>query len=351
MSMEPIPAFFHPDQLRHQPLYEWAFGRRLKHPETTRRMDRILDSLRRVPEMVKVSAPRRLPIGWIRRTHHHRLITLYRTAESLTPYETFYPSVFPKQSQTLGDPFDIHQAGYFCFDSGTPLNATTWEAATWSAACAAEAALVVRKGRSQVAYGLCRPPGHHASRDLFGGYCYFNNAAIAAKILKSKGRVAIIDIDFHHGNGTQSIFYRDPEVLFLSVHGNPADFYPFFSGFTDETGRGKGMGFNVNLPLPSGTTGRQYLHVLDDEVLPRVRRHDPSFLVISAGFDTWRGDPIGRFSLETPDFTVIGDRFARLGIPTVIVQEGGYDTRQLGRNVAAFLSGWNNSTGLPLPPA
>src|SRR5690606_37161170 len=138
----------------------------------------------------------------------------------LPPGETFYPTVFPKQSQRRGDPLRLSHAGHFCFDAGTPLEHNTLQAATWSAACARSAALALGKGNCTLTYALSRPPGHHATRDLFGGYCYFNNAAIAARALRQRGhRVALLDIDFHHGNGTQSIFYRDDKVMVVNIHG------------------------------------------------------------------------------------------------------------------------------------
>ncbi len=339
MAQEPVPVFFHPDQLTHRPLLEWAFGRRLRHPETSRRAENILRSLKRHPRWFALRPPRQMPLSLIRRVHHHRLLTLYKTAESLPPGETFYPSVFPKRSQTVGDPFDIHQAGYFCFDSGTPLHARTWAAASCSAACAREAADVVLRGRGRLAYALSRPPGHHASRDLFGGYCYLNNAALAAVHLRPLGRIAVLDIDFHHGNGTQDIFWRDGHVLYVSIHGDPRDFYPYFSGWAAETGAGRGAGCNLNLPLPAGTDSQTYLRVLKEEALARIAAFEPAALVVSAGFDTWRGDPIGRFALETDAFRDIGAAICALGRPVVVVQEGGYATQALGTNVVAFLRG------------
>lgn len=320
-------------------MLEWAFGHRLRHPETSRRAERILATLARYPRTFIVRPPARIPLALIRRVHHHRLLTLYQTARSLPQGETFYPSVFPKRSQTVGDPFDIHQAGYFCFDSGTPLHALTWEAATWSAACAVEAASIVARGASRLAYALSRPPGHHASRDLLGGYCYLNNAAVAVERLRRRGRVAVLDIDFHHGNGTQSIFWRDPSVLFVSIHGDPRHFYPYFSGYASEVGAGRGSGFTLNLPLPAGTNGTEYLDVLCREALPAIAAFEPATLVISAGFDTWKDDPVGDFALETDDLERVGEAIGTLELPAVVVQEGGYATDALGRNVVAFLAG------------
>lgn len=335
-----VPVLFHQRQLAHRPLYEWAFGNKLEHPETSYRADNIHAALAADPATFSIRPPTKLPVSLIEGTHDERLITLYKTAEAgLAAEDTLYPSVFPRRNQTTGDASDLHKAGYFCFDSGTPLTSATWEAAAWSAACADEASRVIESGASKVAYGLCRPPGHHASRDLFGGYCYFNNAAIVAKRLRSKGRIAILDIDFHHGNGTQDIFYRDDRVLFVSIHGTPADFYPYFSGFAEEKGLGKGEGFNLNVPLPRGVDGQEYRRVLEREALAAIKAFSPSYLIVSAGFDTFKSDPIGAFTLETPDYEVVGDMIGQLRLPTLVLQEGGYWVDDLGRNVATFLRG------------
>jgi acetoin utilization deacetylase AcuC-like enzyme len=341
-----IPVLFHERQLDHRPLYEWAFGNKLAHPETSRRADNIHAALRADPAAFSIRPPSGLPVSIIESTHDERLITLYKTAElRLTNDETLYPSVFPRRSQTVGDPHDLHKAGYFCFDSGTPLTGATWQAAAWSVACADEASRIVESGASRVAYGLCRPPGHHASRDLFGGYCYFNNAGIVAKRLRSKGKVAILDIDFHHGNGTQDLFYRDDRVLYVSIHGTPVDFYPYFSGFAEERGAGHGMGYNLNIPLPSGVDGQEYRRVLEGQALSAIAAFSPSQLIVSAGFDTFKSDPIGAFTLETADYGVLGELIGRLGIPTVVLQEGGYWVDDLGLNVVTFLRGLQATMG------
>lgn len=341
MSKPVLPVFFHPVQLSHKPLYEWAFGTKLEHPETTTRAEKILAAIGAAGSVFALHTPSAMPEALLKRLHDPRLVTLYRRAEQdLADDATFYPSVFPKRHQNRPDPESIHHAGFFCFDSGTPLTKLTWAASAWSAACAHDAAKLVASGKSRFAYALSRPPGHHASRDLFGGYCYFNNAALAVAALRERGgKVAIVDIDFHHGNGTQAMFYRDPEVLFVSIHGDPREFYPYFSGFATERGAGDGEGFTLNHPLPKGADWQEYARVLDTQVLPAIRSFGASALIVSAGFDTYRDDPIGRFTLETDDFATLGGRLASLGLPTVIVQEGGYCVEALGANVAAFLEG------------
>jgi len=228
--------------------------------------------------------------------------------------------------------------GYYAFGWGSPILEGTWQAAYWSAQCALTAADLVRHGQP-VAYALCRPPGHHAARDLYGGFCYLNNAAIAARHLQP-GRVAILDIDYHHGNGTQAIFYTDPTVLYCSLHAHPDDDYPYYWGEAGERGEGPGEGFNRNWPLAQGTGDADYLAVLD-EALAAVREFGPGALVVSAGFDITAGDPAGGFSLTASGLGEIGRRIARLqpeGLPTLIVQEGGYRLETLRQNALAFLS-------------
>lgn len=336
-----LNVYFHGDQLKHKPVYEWAFGEKLSHPETTTRADNILAALKDDPDAYALFTPEKAPLQMLRDIHDRRLISLYKAACNLPEGETFYPSLFPKRNRVIADEHDIRHSGYFCFDSGTPLASTTWLAATWSAACADSAARLIELGTDTAAYALCRPPGHHATRDLFGGYCYFNNAAICASRLRKHGRVAIIDIDFHHGNGTQGIFYSDPEVLFVSIHGDPKEFYPFYWGHERESGRGAGMGFNINIPIPEGCDGQEYLRVLSKKALLAIKKFAPAALVVSAGFDTYREDPIGRFKLETADFHHVGEALGKLKLPTVIVQEGGYCTDKLGANVSSFLTGFS----------
>lgn len=331
--------FFNEAQLEFKPLYEWAFGERIAHPETTARAESILAALEADPAAFELRDPAEVPLSAIRALHDYSLLTLYNTARALPDGVTFYPSVFPKNQQTRGDPTNIRHAGCFCFDSGTPLDNRTFDAACWSAACAQQAARVLRDGDARLTYALSRPPGHHATRDLFGGYCYFNNAALAARVLRRKGRVAVLDIDFHHGNGTQAIFWRDPQVLVVSLHGDPREFYPFFSGHPEERGAGPGHGFNINIPLPPKTTGEAYRAALETYALPNLRAFAPGALVLSAGLDAYVEDPIGDFTLETEDFHTIGELIGRLGYPTAVIQEGGYHTAHLGQNASALLRG------------
>ena len=339
MPTPTIPCFFHEDQLEFKPRYEWAFGEKITHPETTARAESILAALGRGGERFDVIAPPKIPYPQLRALHQISLMTLYSTAEGLSEDEDFYPSVFPKLKRGQADPTNIRHAGAFCFDSGTPLNSRTLQAAGWSAACAHSAALAVRSGKTRLAYALSRPPGHHAERGLFGGYCYFNNSALAARELKKAGRVAIVDIDFHHGNGTQDLFLRDDRVFTISLHGDPREFFPFYVGFPTETGHPKAEGLNMNLVLEADIDGAAYLAALEAHVLPALEFFAPDFLIVAMGLDGYVKDPIGQFALTTEDFHRIGERLGAVGLPTVAVQEGGYYTPHLGRNAVAALDG------------
>jgi acetoin utilization deacetylase AcuC-like enzyme len=228
-------------------------------------------------------------------------------------------------------------------DSGTPLTAGTWVAAKTGADCAVNAAHALRLGERGT-FALTRPPGHHAGADFFGGYCFLNNAALAAQHLLDDGarRVAILDIDYHHGNGTQDIFYRRGDVLFASIHADPRTEYPFYLGHADETGEGAGLGFNLNLPLAAGSTPAQWFAALETACI-RVAGFGADALVVSLGVDTFGGDPLSRFALQSADFLRIGERIAHLGLPTAFVFEGGYAVAEIGINVVNVLEGFETA--------
>ncbi|MBN1486935.1 MAG: histone deacetylase family protein [Anaerolineae bacterium] len=244
--------------------------------------------------------------------------------------------VTPERAPTKPDGF-IEQCHYYTFDYEDPILKGTWDAAYWSAQCALTAADLVKAGHP-AAYALCRPPGHHASTDLYGGFCYLNNAAIAVRYLQQEApcKVAILDLDYHHGNGTQAIFYADPTVLYCSLHADPAVDYPFYWGQAEEQGTGAGLGYNYNWPLPLGIEDAQYLACLP-AALRVIQDFAPRYLVVSLGLDTAANDPIGKFKLTTAAFMRMGRMVADLKIDTVVVQEGGYNTQTLGQNAVAFL--------------
>lgn len=230
--------------------------------------------------------------------------------------------------------------GAYSFDASTPIAAGTWESAYWSAQCGLTALDRLKDG-DRHAFALCRPPGHHAGRDYMGGYCYLNNAAIAARQADALGLgpVAILDIDYHHGNGTQDIFYENGGVFFASIHADPVTDYPFYWGHADERGEGAGEGTTLNLPLPRGTDGAAYRPALDT-ALGAIADWGARCLIVSFGADTHSNDPISSFKLERPDYVEMAAAIAALGLPTLVVMEGGYAVGDLGLNVAAFLSGF-----------
>ena len=231
--------------------------------------------------------------------------------------------------------------GHFSMDAATPITAGTWDAATSAVDCTLTALSMVTAGE-RGAFALVRPPGHHASRDLYGGYCFMNNAAVAAQFfVDGHGeRVAILDVDYHHGNGTQSIFYDRSDVLFVSVHGDPKQEFPYFLGYDDERGSGTGHGFNRNFPLPWGTDAERWLDTLD-EACDEIGAFQPSLVVVSLGLDTFEGDPISHFQLASPDYVRVGARIAKLGLPTLFVLEGGYAVEALGVNAVNVLTGFD----------
>jgi acetoin utilization deacetylase AcuC-like enzyme len=246
-----------------------------------------------------------------------------------------FPTFFPPPGQRRRPDSFEGQKGFYCVDMEVPIAEHTWDAALASTHCAWTGAIRLRT--ESPVYALCRPPGHHAGPNFMGGYCYLNNAAIAARALRAEGeRVALLDVDYHHGNGTQAVFYADPGVWYGSLHVDPRIAYPFYAGYEDERGVQAGAGTNWNVPLPAGTDQEAYLAALD-ALLDRLCAFDPRWLVVSAGFDTYLHDPISTFQLTTDSFYEIGLRIRALGKPTLVVQEGGYHVPDLGRNVVAFL--------------
>jgi acetoin utilization deacetylase AcuC-like enzyme len=243
------------------------------------------------------------------------------------------------------------RAGFWGLDSAAPLVAGTYDAAR-AAVDVALTTMDLVLGGAMTAYGLCRPPGHHAARSMYGGYCFFNNAAIVAEALtKATGEgVAILDVDYHHGNGTQQIFWRRGDVRYVSIHADPERAYPYFLGRADETGEGEGVGENLNIPLRAGATNEEYLEATDTAV-DAIAAAPGSIVVVSLGFDTYGLDPIGDFALTTEVYHEVGRRVAALGRHLVILQEGGYHRPSLGENARAWLRGAEARPFEPLPAA
>jgi acetoin utilization deacetylase AcuC-like enzyme len=256
---------------------------------------------------------------------------------SLWPVRSFRSDVLPANFSA--------RMGLFSFDAGTPLMAGTWKAARAGADCAMSAAQQVAHG-ARAAFALTRPPGHHAGADFFGGYCFLNNAALAAQHVRDQGaaRVAVLDIDYHHGNGTQSIFYSRADVLFTSIHGDPHTEYPFYLGYADECGEGAGLGCNCNLPLPRGTGFVVWREALR-QALQVIARFKPDALVVSLGLDTFDGDPVAGFKLKSDDYLRVGADIAAAGLPTVFVFEGGYAVTEVGVNAVNVLAGFEQQSG------
>lgn len=254
------------------------------------------------------------------------------------------PFTWPARSLRQVKPSGLHgELGYYSFDAGAPITAGTWQAAYSSAQVALTAQAAVQAG-AHSAFALCRPPGHHAASDVMGGYCYLNNAAIAAQAFIDHGRqrVAILDVDYHHGNGTQQIFYARNDVLFASIHGDPQAEFPFFLGYADEHGEGDGLGCNFNYPLPAGSDWATWRGALD-EACERIGAYDPEVLVISLGVDTFKDDPISQFKLDSPDYLAMGERIAQLGKPTLFIMEGGYAVAEIGVNAVNVLEGFERA--------
>ena len=283
-------------------------------------------------------AARERSLETVKQVHDRRLVDYIRKVCSELPEgKSVYPYVFPVRNWER-PPVDLAmRAGYYCIDTFTPLNRNAFLAARGAVDCALAGAEALRDGR-RLAYALVRPPGHHAEHRVFGGFCYFNNAALAAQQLAGLGRVAILDVDYHHGNGQQDIFYAREDVLTISIHGHPRFAYPYFSGHAEEQGEGAGRGYNLNLPLPEAVDGPRYREALG-RALRRVRSFGAAVLVVALGLDTAKGDPTGTWTLKAEDFHENGRLIGALGLPTLVVQEGGYRTRTLGVNARSFFAG------------
>jgi len=288
-------------------------------------------------------APHRFSEKHIKAVHNSKFVDyLKKVCASLQPNESVYPYVFPLRNAARPPTELPIRAGYYCIDTFTPLNRNVYPAAKRAVDCALTAAEKILEGY-RLSYALIRPPGHHAERHSFGGFCYFNSAAIAAEYLSKYGKIAIVDIDYHHGNGQQNIFYERSDVLTISIHGQPRFAFPYFSGFKAEKGIGAGKNYNMNIPLPEIVDSKRYRRALESAV-KRVKRFRPDFLVVALGLDTARSDPTGTWSLEPEDFEANGGMLGSLNLPTVVIQEGGYDSHILGINARNFFTGlWSGT--------
>ncbi|WYK06650.1 histone deacetylase family protein [Cereibacter sphaeroides f. sp. denitrificans] len=317
--------------------------------EIPRRAELVLAAVTRAG-LGPVMAPRPFDLGPVLAVHDAAFVRFLEGAWESWVAERgpvpAYPNLWPpRRSRTIPTVRPGAELGRYVVDMSSPILAGTWEAARAGVDCALTGVALIDAGEP-AAFALCRPPGHHAGRDYFGGYCFLNNAAIAAQQFRSLGaeRVAVLDIDYHHGNGTQDIFYDRGDVLTVSVHADPVQDYPYYVGFADETGEGQGAGANLNLPLPWGADFASYRRALA-EGLARIRAFAPDRLVVSLGVDTFTDDPISHFRLESGDYPRIGAMIAALGLPTLFVLEGGYAIEAIGENVVQLLKGYEAGGG------
>ena len=337
----------------HQGREEMFRGRLVPCHETAQRLDHVLAELQRRP-LGPLRTPADDSVGLdaaLTRIHAQRYLNFIERAwdewVALDPSNAerdALPSVWPAPGMrfdVMPDNFAARM-GLFSFDAGTPLTAGSWTAARAGAACALTAAREVSSGTVRSAFALSRPPGHHAGADFFGGYCFLNNSALAAQALRDGGatRVAVLDVDYHHGNGTQSIFYERNDVMTVSIHGDPRTEYPFFLGHADERGAGAGTGFNLNLPLPRGTDFTRWRAALHSG-LAAIQAFGADALVVALGVDTFEGDPISGFTLRSADYLQVGEDLAAADLPTVFVFEGGYAVAEVGINTVNVLEGFS----------
>lgn len=315
--------------------------------ECPERAQFVLDRVNHV-RLGPVIAPEVFPNDALLRVHDPDYVNFLQTAWQQWCAAGFgnegIPDCWPARRMAVTRPKSIQgQLGYYAFSAETSISEGSWEAARAAADVALTGAQLIRRGE-RAAFALCRPPGHHAAHDLYGGYCFLNNAAIAAQSLRDQGaaRVAILDVDFHHGNGTQDIFYDRSDVLFLSIHGDPAEAFPYFLGYADETGAGAGLGYTQNYPLPPGTVFPRWCQALD-AALKRIRAFRADAIVVSLGVDTFEQDPISFFKLASEDFTSYGRMIGDLALPTLFVLEGGYAVAEVGVNVVNVLAGFEEA--------
>ena len=337
-----MKVFYSETHRKHEPIFEvFDGGLRTPYLENPDRMDRILNALGNT-DWIEVIEPTDFGLAPILDVHDkdyiHFLASSWAEWLDSKPKDpsTLLPATFALRRHPQRPASLLGRAGYYMMDLSACIVEGTYQAALSSANCALSAAQSIVNGQRS-AFALCRPPGHHAGKDYAGGYCFINNAAVAAHWLSAKGKVALLDMDYHCGNGTQDIFYEREDVLTISIHADPNFEYPHFIGFPDECGEGQGLGFHHNFPLPAGTDDAAYLVTLE-RALGLISEFRPVFLVVSAGMDIYADDPLGAIKVTTEGIIEIGKRIAALKLPTTIVMEGGYNNDALGRNIIGFLS-------------
>jgi acetoin utilization deacetylase AcuC-like enzyme len=340
----PMITVFSPEHALRNAQTELYGGQLIRPHECPERAEIVLERVRSVG-LGEVVAPLRFDLAPILRIHDGEFVEFLKNAwtdwVAAGNQGEAIPDCWPARRMAQRRPNGIAgRLGYYAMAGETSISAGTWEAARASADVALTAAAHLNRG-APAAFALCRPPGHHAARDLYGGYCFLNNAAIAAQFLRDQGveRVAILDVDFHHGNGTQDIFYRRADVLYVSLHGDPAEAFPYFLGYADEKGRGAGTGYNLNLPMPRATQFETWAEALTI-ALKEIRSFAPDALVVSLGVDTFAADPISFFKLQSADFSTYGRMIGSCKLPTLFVFEGGYAVADVGVNAVNVLTGF-----------
>jgi acetoin utilization deacetylase AcuC-like enzyme len=329
-----MKVFYHPAEQDYRPDRSFYGGRFTMYPEIPERTEQLLGAVRRMRGAELVTPPA-LDTSALEAVHSAGFLrTVEEVCGRLKPQEQFFPQNGQQITLLLKSRYARIRMGYYAIDTSTPLLPTTLAAALGAAATAQAAAETVASG-DRLVYALARPPGHHAGKAYYAGYCIFNNAALAAAHLLRLGKVAILDVDFHHGNGTQDIFYDRDDVLYVSLHCDPTEAYPYVAGAADETGTGRGAGCNLNLPLPGGTAWAAYQHALET-ALEKVAAFGPAAVIVSLGFDTLANDPIGAFKLNVEDFGPMAARIAQLGTPLLVLQEGGYHVPSLAPAALRF---------------
>lgn len=313
-----MKIIYSPLHKKHHPKWEIINEEKTPHAEVPERIEQIVKKFRENGMRKMIIAPQKFPMRHIQKIHQQHYIKHFK---HISEHE---------------DKQDGYFSTFFIMDRCTPVFPGTYEAAVDAVNCALTGAKLLPK--ENVIYALCRPPGHHAEKNIMGGYCYFNNAAIVAEYLSQKGKVAILDIDFHHGNGTQRIFYDRSDILYVSLHVDPTVGFPYIAGFEDEIGVGHGTGFTRNFPLPLGTGEKVYGQYLQ-KALQYIRKYKPTYLLVSCGFDTYEKDPIGGFKLTIPFYEKLAKEIMSLHLPTLIVQEGGYNVADLGKIAYSFSKG------------
>ena len=345
-----MKAVFSAIQLGHAPSKFLSKGNIVSYPESPDRARALLEGARQ--SGAQICASRRFGEEAFSAIHNQRYLNFLKTSfDQWSKIEGSGPELMPslRAMAPILQPAThvLAQAGRFMMDFSCAITEKTWSSVSASAMTALTAADIVLKGEP-LAYALCRPPGHHAYIQRAGGFCYLNNTAIAVQHLRSvHERVAILDVDVHHGNGTQAIFYTRPDVLTVSIHADPAGYYPFYWGGADEEGEGDGRGCNLNLPLPIGSGDDLWLTELD-LALAKIDAFDPGVLVVALGLDAHEADPLKGGTVTQGGFGRIAEQIASLGLPTVIVQEGGYLTEHLPDNLAMFLASYEGAHTVPV---